>query len=167
MRVLTSALLMALLAGPTLAQTGAPAPAPGSTAAEPRRDAIEAPAAGGWNCDGLLPRTAAAGALQPTPVDEIEDEDVRDVRGKEVGEIENVVMGEGDQLYAVVEFGGFLGIGEEKRLVPLRAMIMRNDRIYMPCMTEAELKTLPAWRSGQATYRELEDAYLAPIESYR
>lgn len=164
MRVVTSAIVMALLAGPALAQTGAPAPAPGAN-----RDPIgpQAEPSAGWNCEGLLPRAATAGTPRPTPVGGLEDEDVYNLRGEELGEVENVVMGEADQVYAVVEFGGFLGIGEEKRLVPLRAIVVRGDRFSMPCVTAAELKALPAWRSGDAAYRELEDGYLAQLERYR
>lgn len=169
MRLITTATIMALLAGPALAQTAAPAPAPGADPIEPRRDPVDARAdpSAGWNCEGLLPRTAAAGQPRQIAVDELEDEDVYNLRGEELGEIENVVMGEDNQVFAVVEFRGSLGIGEEKRLVPLRAIVMREDRVYMPCVTEGELKALAAWRSGDAPYRELEDAFLTQLEVLR
>ena len=66
----------------------------------------------------------------------------------------------------VLEFGGFLGLGENTRIVPLKAMMLREDRIVMPCVSEAELKALPEWREGIAGYRELEATYMAPFGLY-
>ncbi len=118
--------------------------------------------------DGVT-TTGAIGAqplIRPTPVSRIKDKDVVNLRGEELGEIERVILGTGDQVYAVMEFGGFLGLGEEKRIVPLRAMMLREDRIVMPCVSEAELKALPEWTEGSAGYRELETTYMAPFGLY-
>jgi len=121
---------------------------------------------------GLGTNTAAVGAAgaqalnRPTPVSEIDDKDVYNLRGEELGEIEEVILGENNEVYAVMEFGGFLGIGEERRIVPLRALMLRQDRIIMPCVSEAELEALPAWREGVTGYRALETTYMAPFGLY-
>lgn len=164
---------------------GAPALGVGSNPIEPRRDPVDTRLepntgrAGVGVGTGAVPNVAATGAVgapgvaggetltRPTPVSAIKDKDVYNLRGEELGEIERVILGQGDQVYAVLEFGGFLGIGEKKRIVPLRALMLREDRIVMPCVSEAALEGLPEWRDGTAGYRDLESTYMAPFGLYR
>lgn len=157
--------------------TGAPALGVGSNPVEPRRDPVDTrlePNTGqaGVGVGTGVATTGAVGAAgvqaltRPTSVSEIKDKDVYTLGGEELGEVERVILGKGDQVFAVLQFGGFLGFGEQERIVPLRAMLLREDRIVMPCVTEAALKDLPEWREGDAEYRELEATYMAPFGLY-
>ena len=48
---------------------------------------------------------------------------------KSVGEVEDVIMGQGQQQpgYAVISFGGFLGLGAEQVAIPLSAIRISED----------------------------------------
>ncbi|ANK82363.1 MAG: hypothetical protein TEF_17360 [Rhizobiales bacterium NRL2] len=73
--------------------------------------------------------------------------DVYSSRGDEVGEIERVLRDENGQIdEVVVEFGGFLGLGDEEVVVPQDRMRMEpgNDRVIVE-MTEEELEQLPEY----------------------
>lgn len=68
-------------------------------------------------------------------------------RGDEVGEIERVLRDENGQIdEVVVEFGGFLGLGDEEVVVPQDRVRMEpgNDRVIVE-MTEEELEQLPEY----------------------
>jgi sporulation protein YlmC with PRC-barrel domain len=103
---------------------------------------------------------------RPVAVSQIKGKDVYTARGEAIGEVERVLLGEGNQNFAVVAFGEFLGLGGERRIVPLNRMSLREDRIIVPNMTEAEFKGLPAWRSNLTGYRELTDNQRVQIASY-
>ena len=70
--------------------------------------------------------------------------DVVTVRGEEVGEIEQITSS-GDRLYAVIEHGGFLGIGEDQVAIPLDRIAMRGDQLILLGLTEEELEQMPEY----------------------
>ena len=85
--------------------------------------------------------------------------DVYGADGNKVGEINNLLVGPDDRVHAaIVEFGGFLGIGESKVAVPWDQLNLTNDRVTVK-MTENQIKTAPRWdknRPGQfAEYQPL------------
>jgi sporulation protein YlmC with PRC-barrel domain len=98
-------------------------------------------------------------------VSEIKGKDIYNLRGEDLGEVERVILGSGNQAFGVVRFGEFLGLGGEARLLPLSRMALQEDRIVIPNMTEAELRALPAYRQGMAGYREAEPNYQARLAS--
>jgi hypothetical protein len=145
MRLLTSVAVLALLAGPAVAQNSnpiEPAVDPVDTAAEP--NAVDAAA-------------EPAGRFRDVDVVVLEDTEVVNIEGEELGEIENVVRGPSGNLMAVMEFGGFLDIGEEKRLIDLSRMYWRDDDLVLPGMTEAELEALPEWQDDLDGYVDVAD----------
>jgi sporulation protein YlmC with PRC-barrel domain len=107
--------------------------------------------------------TAPAGgpvAVAPTAgvfpmVDSAKDligKDVYGANGKEIGEINNLLVGPDNRVHAaVVEFGGFLGMGEHKVAVPWDQLNVTKDRVTAN-MTEDQIKAAPPWdkdRPGQ------------------
>ena len=89
-------------------------------------------------------------------VEDLEDKDVYGADGKEVGEIDEVVRGNG-QLYAVMEAGGnWLGMGEDKFLVPISQFTMQGDKLTLP-ITEQQATSLQKWQDGNNEFAEVED----------
>lgn len=83
--------------------------------------------------------------------------EVYGMRGEEVGEIENLLIGpDGRVRAAIIEFGGFLGIGENEVAVPWDRMNVAGDRVIVN-MTEEQIKAEPRWTpdrpGGFAEYR--------------
>lgn len=75
--------------------------------------------------------------------------DVVNLRGKEVGEVEDIVIGKQDKVkYAVVSVGGFLGVGDKDVAIPFDDLRIGPDNvILMSQQTEQQLKTMPAYDS--------------------
>ena len=71
--------------------------------------------------------------------------DVYGANGKEIGEINNLLIGPDGRVHAaIVEFGGFLGIGEHKVAVPWDQLNVTKDRVTVN-MTEDQVKAAPRW----------------------
>ena len=85
-------------------------------------------------------------AQEPLGVDalrEIEDMDVMNAEGEEIGEIEAVLVDAAGRIVAVtVEVGGFLDIGDEDLVLTLDDLTWREDG-YVIDLTSDEMQTLP------------------------
>lgn len=78
-------------------------------------------------------------------VDDLEDMDIMDASGEEVGEVEEVLMTPDGQITAVsAEVGGFLGIGDKEVVVELDRLTHDGDQLRVD-MTSEEIEALPAW----------------------
>lgn len=66
-------------------------------------------------------------------------------KGDDVGEIENVVMKNGQMTAVLVDVGGFLGLGEKRVAIPLEKLKMEKNRLTTS-LTEDEAEDLPAYR---------------------
>jgi len=89
-------------------------------------------------------------------IDDLEDKTVYGADGKEIGEIDEVVRGQG-QLYAVVQAGGnWLGMGSEKVLVPISQFTLQGDKLTLP-LTEQQATNLQKWQDGNNEFAEVED----------
>ena len=123
MRTLPLALGLALVAGTALAQT-----APMYQSYEEHDGDFTGTIMGGYKADDLMGK------------------DLVDANGKEVGEIEDLLIGQdGKEVTAVIaEVGGFLGIGQRKVAVPLDSVQHGTDDKLTIGMTEAQMKELPA-----------------------
>jgi hypothetical protein len=104
--------------------------------------------------------------------DRVEGTTVYDPRGNNIGSIERLMIDKvsGRVAYAVMSFGGFLGIGEEEHAVPWSKLTYDPDLGgYRTDITEDQLKRAPAF-SRQAEYdwsdrkreQELHDYYRTP-----
>ena len=105
----------------------------------------------------------AAAAAQPRPrdwnagtpvkvggvnLDDLIGRDVVNLRGNEVGEVEDVVVSrqDGKVLFAVISVGGFLGIGDKDIALPMDQLRVDKDRVLlMSEQSERQLKTMPAY----------------------
>lgn len=75
-------------------------------------------------------------------VKDLSDRDVITYDGKEVGEIEQVVSS-GGQIYAIIEHGGFLGIGESEVAIPVERLGMLGEDIVLLGLTEEQIERMP------------------------
>ncbi len=101
------------------------------------------------------------------------DADIRGAKGKVVGEISDIVLTpEGKPSHAIVAFGGFLGLGEDRVAVPFeklkvsRNVADQNDATFFVAMTEQQLKNAPhvkmnddSWSSNQDWVSKNEEYY--------
>jgi sporulation protein YlmC with PRC-barrel domain len=111
------------------------------------------------------PPTAGSVAVAPTTgvfpmadsAKSLVGKEVYGANGNKIGEIENLLIGSDNRVHAaIVEFGGFLGMGEHQVAVPWDQLNVAQDRVTVK-MTEDQVKTAPRWdknRPGQfADYR--------------
>ncbi|MGG5889861.1 PRC-barrel domain-containing protein [Falsiroseomonas sp. HC035] len=73
------------------------------------------------------------------------------VNGRDAGEVENLLIdGNGQVRAAVVEWGGFLGIGARRAVVPIEQLAFGgpNDRVRME-LTRAQLEALPRYETDR------------------
>ena len=86
---------------------------------------------------------------------------VRTVDGEEVGEVSEVGVSPGDtRTHALVDVGGFLGIGERTVALPLDTLGVDSEGNVQTRMTREELENLPEADADQ--YAELEEDGAAP-----
>jgi putative membrane protein len=98
---------------------------------------------------------AATQPGQVVSIEEVLGASVVNAEGDEVAEIEDVVLGDGDQYYAILSVGGFLGIGDKKVAVPLDQLQLGEDEAYlMSGETEEQLEQMPEYDEEQ--YRPLQ-----------
>lgn len=112
-----------------------------------------APISGGTRSS---PATAAgssggANAMLGMKVREIIGRDVVNASGKDIGEIDDIVINDQDQaMYAVIGVGGFLGLGQKEIAIPFEQLRLGADNvILMSERSESDLKQMPAYRKGQ------------------
>jgi putative membrane protein len=93
---------------------------------------------------------AATEPGQVVSIEELLGASVVNAEGDEVAEIEDVVIGQGDQYFAILSVGGFLGIGDKKVAVPLDQLQLGEDEAYlMSAETEEQLEQLPEYDEEQ------------------
>jgi hypothetical protein len=108
---------------------------------------------------GSRPQTTATSPAAGVPLASVErliGTNVYGADGRQAGEVRNLLMdGNGQVRAAVIEWGGFLGIGEKEALVPIERLQLgsgNNDRVTMT-ITRQELEALPRYdRSRVADY---------------
>lgn len=78
-------------------------------------------------------------------VDEIEDADLLNAAGEEIGEVEEVLVDAGGRAVAIVaDVGDFLGIGDKEVIIGLDLVELRGDDL-VTTLTREELAGLPIW----------------------
>jgi putative membrane protein len=93
---------------------------------------------------------AATEAQQPISIEEVLGAEVVNAAGEEIGEIEDVVLDQNGDYYAILSVGGFLGIGEKKVAVPLDELELGEDQVYlMTAATEEQLEQMPEYDEQQ------------------
>jgi hypothetical protein len=97
------------------------------------------------------------GSEQGIKTDDLEDKKVVSSTGDEIGEVEKIVRGkQDDKLQAVVEVGGFLGMGEKEVTMPLSELKMQNDQLVAPqTASKDQLKSQAEYDESQ--YEEVSE----------
>lgn len=108
-----AAACVALIAGSTTAQTGVPSQG---------QDTPPSARQGDKDASGRVIR-----------VTKLLDANVRNTKGEKIGEIEDLVIDreEGVVAYAVLSFGGFLGIGEKYFAIPFQSVKRNEDEKFV------------------------------------
>jgi sporulation protein YlmC with PRC-barrel domain len=73
--------------------------------------------------------------------------DVKDLQGKSIGKVEDILLDKKSNniIYAVVGFGGFLGMGEKYHPLPWQVLNYDdNQEAYVVNLTKEQLKAAPA-----------------------
>ena len=104
--------------------------------------------------------------------DRVEGTTVYDPQGNDIGSIKRLMIEKisGRVAYAVMSFGGFLGMGTEEHSIPWKKLTYDTSLGgYRTDLTEAQLKGAPAFSrdskwdwSDRNRERELHDYYKAP-----
>ena len=93
---------------------------------------------------------AATEPQQPISIDEVLGSRVVNAAGEEVATIDDLVIDQSGQQYAVLSVGGFLGIGDRKVAVPLDELQLSEDEVYlMTAATEEQLEQMPEYDEEQ------------------
>ena len=98
---------------------------------------------------GAVLREAADDDMMVPPfnktVEELEDTDLVDQAGAEIGEVEQVLVGEDGQPAAITaEVGGFLGVGQKTVVIGLDRLQLKDDAL-MTALTKEELGAMRTW----------------------
>jgi len=108
--------------------------------------------------------------------DKVEGTDVRRSDGEKIGSIYRLMIDKrsGKVAYAVMSFGGFLGLGESRRPIPWDALKYNEDLdAYELNMPEDKLGSAPAFTdsddfdwSDRSWNRNMRDHYAVPGTGY-
>lgn len=120
---------------------------------------IVTPPGGGVGTTAPADHAPAAGAAAVAPaagtfpvakdMEKFIGKDVYGANGKDVGNLENLLIDPNGQVRAaIVEFGGFLGIGQHKVAVPWDKLSVQGDRVTIN-MTEEQVKAMPRWNKDR------------------
>jgi len=91
--------------------------------------------------------------------EDVEGTNVYDLKGKEIGEIDHLMIDKisGRVTYAVMSFGGFLGLGHSHYPVPWAALKYDTKlNGFVTGITEQQLKDAPAFSDDSWTDRNWE-----------
>jgi hypothetical protein len=90
-------------------------------------------------------RSTTVPTMRTMDAAELEGRKVYGSDGDDIGTVHRVLVGQGDQLFFVVERGGFLGFAAQRILLPASSFAMRGDRLCIPTMTAADARRLEVW----------------------
>jgi sporulation protein YlmC with PRC-barrel domain len=157
-----AAMTMATLA-PAAAQTPPSDPAPPATSA-PTVPAPISPAppsaspAPGTTTGSTTATTTLGSTARILTVDALEDMDLVGVDGKEIGDIEGVVVNKADKKqFVVVERGGLLGFGAKKIAIPVENVAVQGEKVTLRNMDVAQLDGMTELSNDNNAFYELED----------
>jgi sporulation protein YlmC with PRC-barrel domain len=76
---------------------------------------------------------------------QLKGETVYNSTNEKVGELDDLIIGKDRVLFAIIQVGGFLGIGSRLVAVPYTSLQINDDgtRIVLPGATKEQLKSLP------------------------
>ena len=124
-----------------------------SHAAAPEKTAPAEPVTDPSKHDTKAPHSPKDGTpavvVDDNQVENLLGRDVKSAAGEKLGQITDVIAGRGgDVRAAVIDFGGFLGVGSRKVAVAWDALKFSPDAIVVD-MTRDELRVTPEYRPGE------------------
>lgn len=87
---------------------------------------------------------------------ELKGTDVKNPQGQTVGDLDDlVIVGKDRAVFAIIEAGGFLGIGSHLIAVPYKSLEISNGgkRIVLPGATKEQVKSLPEFKYKDGSTR--------------
>ena len=92
---------------------------------------------------GMQPgQQAGNGDMVGVAVGDLTGRDVQTLRGEHVGEINGIVRN-GGKTYAIIEHGGFLGIGGHEVAIPASRIAVQGDQVVLLGLTQQQLEQMP------------------------
>lgn len=114
-----------------------------------------------------VPERARANMRQLT-IDDLEDMDVYNGKGEQIGSVEEIVAGTDKKQYVVIAEGGFWGVGEDHVVLPLeRFWVQGDDRLVVYGVTEEDLERLGGYRDARPDYTGLGDTDKAEVPEWK
>jgi len=113
--------------------------------------------------------TTASGHTQVIRAKKVIGTSVKNSAGEKIGQVEDIVLDKlsNNIVYAVVGFGGFLGMNEKFHPVPWSALdYVESEDSYVVPFTMDELKAAPADSLEKLTRADGAAAYSASAKSY-
>lgn len=101
--------------------------------------------------------TYASGHTQAIPARKVIGTNVRDAAGQKIGQIEDVMLDKlsSSIMFAVVGFGGFLGMAEKYHPIPWSALKYDPEaKAYVVSYSKAQLEAAPAGSIDELTSSE-------------
>lgn len=98
--------------------------------------------------------TTATGHTQAIPASRVNGTEVYNTQGEHIGSIEDVMLDKlsNNIMFAVVGFGGFLGIGEKYHAIPWASLDYEKERGgYVVPFTKEQLEAAPAHDINELT----------------
>ena len=100
--------------------------------------------------------TGALPGAQGLTVSRVDDMNLYNTQGNELGDVERVVQGPDGKQYVVIGAGGFLGMGEKHVAIPVERVALRGDRLIIQGLTEDQIRALPSFDRNDRSFRQLE-----------
>lgn len=143
--IVMGAAIVAVLAEPALAQTSA---VPATEKAAAPKGVID-PSKDGNKSQPTASQGTPAVVVDDNQVENLLGRDVKSASGEKLGQITDVIVDKtGNVRAAVIDFGGFLGVGSRKVAVAWAALKFSPGSIVVD-MTRDELRVTPEYRAGE------------------
>jgi hypothetical protein len=145
--LMLAAMFALAAAGVARADTASPEAQPPSTA--PPDQHATAPADAGKKPDEQTPGDMPAVVVDDNKVESLLGKDVTSAKGEKLGQITDILVSHsGEVRAAVIDFGGFLGVGSRKIAVAWRTLQFSPKGITLS-MTRDELRVTPEYHQGE------------------
>ncbi len=93
--------------------------------------------------------------MRPMRVGDLENMEVYNARGDELGEVDRVIVTPQGRHFVVVGAGGFLGIGRDTVAFPLERFGIRGDRLVIRGVTEDDIEAMDDYRDRLDSYQRM------------
>jgi hypothetical protein len=90
----------------------------------------------------------AGGQTQAISLADLLGYDIVGADGTSLGRAQTVILS-GGELYAVINAAGFLGLGEQQLALPLSDMVVRENQLVVPALTQEQIDNMGAVEPGQ------------------